>query len=107
MGQPRTTHTDYNLDKQVTNVSRPDGDHVTPTYDSAKGRLTALATSRTHHLLTTHAPAAHALTAGFQRALLAGSIFLLAAGIIALKATNTRGEMAQPASGGLPEPARA
>ena len=41
-----------------------------------------------------HAPAAHALTAGFERALLVGSIFILAAAVIALRATNTRGEAA-------------
>src|SRR5205823_2560316 len=46
VGQPRTTHTDYNLDQQVSNVSRPDGDFITPTYDPAKARLTALTTSR-------------------------------------------------------------
>jgi EmrB/QacA subfamily drug resistance transporter len=67
--------------------------------------FSALATSRTHHLLAGHTPAAHALTAGFQRALLAGSIFILAAAIIALRATNTRGESPVPASGALPEPA--
>jgi hypothetical protein len=33
-----------------------------------------------------------ALTSGFQRALLACSIFMLAAAVIALRATNTRGE---------------
>jgi predicted MFS family arabinose efflux permease len=60
--------------------------------------FTALATSRTHHLLTTHAPPAQALTAGFQRALLAGSIFILAAAIIAIRATNTRGETEQSAA---------
>jgi MFS family permease len=54
--------------------------------------FTALATSRTQHLLAAHAPAAHALTAGFQRALLAGSIFIAAAAVIGLRATNTRGE---------------
>jgi len=54
--------------------------------------FTALATSRTHHLLATHTPPATALTGGLQRALLAGSIFILAAAIIALRATNTRGE---------------
>ena len=59
--------------------------------------FTALATSRTHHLLATHASHATALTGGFQRALLAGSIFILAAAIIALRATNTRGEVAPPA----------
>ena len=55
--------------------------------------FTALATSRTHHLLATHASHATALTGGFQRALLAGSVFILAAAIIALRATNTRGEV--------------
>jgi predicted MFS family arabinose efflux permease len=67
--------------------------------------FSALATSRTHHLLAGHTPADHALTAGFQRALLAGSIFILAAAIIALRATNTRGESSVPAPGALPEPA--
>jgi len=33
-----------------------------------------------------------ALAGGFQRALLAGSIFLVAAALIALRAANTRGE---------------
>jgi hypothetical protein len=33
-----------------------------------------------------------ALTQGFHRALLASSIFLLGAAVIALRATNTRGE---------------
>ncbi|MGH3083448.1 MAG: hypothetical protein ACRDNP_05200 [Gaiellaceae bacterium] len=37
----------------------------------------------------------HALTSGFQRASMIGSIFILAAGVIALRATNTRGETAQ------------
>jgi EmrB/QacA subfamily drug resistance transporter len=69
--------------------------------------FSALATSRTHHLLAEHTPPADALTSGFQRALLVGSIFILAAAIIALKATNTRGEAPQAAPGALPEPARA
>jgi energy-coupling factor transporter transmembrane protein EcfT len=54
--------------------------------------FSALATSYTAHLLATHTPPAQALTAGFQRALLAGSIFILAAAFIALRATNTRAE---------------
>src|SRR4029077_20480597 len=54
--------------------------------------FSALATSRTNHLLAAHATRADALTSGFHRALLAASIFLLAAAIIALRATNTRGE---------------
>jgi EmrB/QacA subfamily drug resistance transporter len=53
--------------------------------------FTALATSRTQHLLATHTPVSNALTAGFQRALLVGSIFILASAVIALRATNTRG----------------
>ena len=69
--------------------------------------FTALATSHTHHLLAAHTPPAQALTSGFQRALLAGSIFILAAAIIALRATNTHGEGPQPAPDALPQPARA
>jgi EmrB/QacA subfamily drug resistance transporter len=66
--------------------------------------FTALATSHTNHLLAAHTPPAQALTAGFQRALLAGSIFILAAAVIALRATNTRAETPDPAPGALPEP---
>jgi EmrB/QacA subfamily drug resistance transporter len=61
--------------------------------------LTAVATSRTQGLLTAGAPAAHALTAGFQRALLVGSAFILASAVVALRATNTRGEVEAPAAG--------
>ena len=57
--------------------------------------FTAVSTSRTNHLLVAGAPASHALTSGFQRALLLGSIFILASAVVALRATNTRGE-AQP-----------
>jgi len=59
--------------------------------------FTAVSTSRTNHLLAAGAPASHALTSGFQRALLLGSIFILASAVVALRATNTRGE-AQPGS---------
>jgi len=52
----------------------------------------AVATSHTHHLLAAHVTLPHALTGGFSRALLIGSIFLLAAAPIGLRATNTRGE---------------
>jgi len=70
--------------------------------------FTAIATSRTDHLLTAHVPVAQALTSGFQRALLVGSIFILAAAVIALRATNTRGDTPpQLAADALPEPARA
>jgi EmrB/QacA subfamily drug resistance transporter len=69
--------------------------------------FTAIATSRTHHLLAAHAPVPNALTAGFQRALLVGAILLLAAAVIGLRATNTRGEEAERGAGAVPEPATA
>ena len=67
--------------------------------------FSALATSRTNDLLAAHAPTTHALTAGFQRALLAGSIFILASAFIALRATNTRGEAPAGLPDAVPEPA--
>jgi EmrB/QacA subfamily drug resistance transporter len=54
--------------------------------------FTAVSTSRTNHLLAAGAPTADALTSGFQRALLIGSIFIFASAVVALRATNTRGE---------------
>jgi len=54
--------------------------------------FTGIATARTSALLAAHAPPAVALTGGFQRALLACAIFLLGAAVIAVRATNTRGE---------------
>src|ERR1700761_9118142 len=56
--------------------------------------FSGIATSRTSHLLASHAPPAEALTAGFQRALLVSALCLVAAGAIALRAANTRGEPA-------------
>jgi predicted MFS family arabinose efflux permease len=55
--------------------------------------LTAVATSRTRHLLGAHANTAHALASGFHLALLLGSVFIAASAIVALKATNTKGEL--------------
>jgi EmrB/QacA subfamily drug resistance transporter len=52
--------------------------------------LTALATSRTHQLLAVHADPVAALDSGLRRALLLGSAFVLAAAVIALRATDTR-----------------
>jgi EmrB/QacA subfamily drug resistance transporter len=69
--------------------------------------FTAIATSRTQDLLAAHAPAAHALTAGFQRALFIGSILILASAVIGTRATNTRGEGTQPAVEPILEPTRA
>lgn len=56
--------------------------------------FTAIATSRTTTLLAAHYSRNAALTAGFQRALLVCAAFLLAAAVIALRATNSRGEPA-------------
>jgi EmrB/QacA subfamily drug resistance transporter len=62
--------------------------------------FTGIATSRTDDLLAGGASASDALTSGFQRSLLVSSFFVLAAAIIALRTSNTRGETDQPA----PEP---
>jgi hypothetical protein len=66
--------------------------------------FSALATSRTSDLLAAHARPDQALTAGFQRALLVGSIFILASAVIALRATNTRGEAPETAVPAEPIP---
>jgi len=63
--------------------------------------FSAIATSRTNHLLASHVRLPEALTSGFHLALLASGIFLVAAALIALRATNTRGE---PVTGHDPEP---
>jgi EmrB/QacA subfamily drug resistance transporter len=54
--------------------------------------FSAIATNRTNELLNANVGGSIALTEGIHRALLACSFFLLAAALIALKATNTRGE---------------
>jgi EmrB/QacA subfamily drug resistance transporter len=53
--------------------------------------FSAISTARAHHLLADHASLHQALTSGFQRALLACAIFMLAAAVIAMRATNTKG----------------
>ena len=63
--------------------------------------FSAIATSRTGDLLAAHVSRPEALTGGFQRALLACSLFLLAAAVIGLRATNTRGEAAVSEAGEL------
>jgi EmrB/QacA subfamily drug resistance transporter len=50
--------------------------------------FSAIATARTNHLLGSGAPAPDALTSGFRRALLAGSVFLFVAAIIGLRTSN-------------------
>jgi EmrB/QacA subfamily drug resistance transporter len=66
----------------------------------------AIATSHTDHLLAAHTALPEALTSGFQRALLASSLFLLAAAVIATRTANTRGESSQAGLGTSPELAR-
>ncbi len=58
------------------------------------GTRPVIAAARTSTLLAARAPTATALTGGYQRASLACAIFLLAPAVIALHATNTRGEPA-------------
>ena len=66
--------------------------------------FSAIATTRTHDLLAAGASQPEALTEGFQRALLACAVFVLAAAFIALRATNTRGEpVAAPEPEAVPE----
>jgi EmrB/QacA subfamily drug resistance transporter len=70
--------------------------------------FSAISTSRAHHLLAAHASPQFALTSGFQRALLACSIAMLAAAVLAVRATNTRGEpMAAPVLEVVPVPENA
>lgn len=52
--------------------------------------LTAIGTARTNDLLAARASMPEALTEGFQRSLLVGSIFLFTAAFIGLRVTNTR-----------------
>jgi MFS family permease len=54
--------------------------------------FSAISSSRAQHLLAANTPLHVALTAGFQRALLICSLFLVAASVLATRATNTRGE---------------
>jgi MFS family permease len=61
--------------------------------------LSGITTSRTSHLLAAHTPPLKAPTARFQQALLVSALCLVAAGAIALRASNTR---SQPAA--TPEP---
>jgi hypothetical protein len=69
--------------------------------------LSAIATTRTHHLLAAHDGRLDALTAGYQRALLACSIFVLVAALAASRTPNARAA-AQPiivAPEAAPDPA--
>jgi EmrB/QacA subfamily drug resistance transporter len=63
----------------------------------------AIATSRTTNLVAEHVAPPAALTSGFQRALLASSLSLVAAAVIATRASNTRGELADDLTDQSPE----
>jgi EmrB/QacA subfamily drug resistance transporter len=54
--------------------------------------FSAVATARTSHLLSAQTPVPEALTSGFHRALLTGSVFLLAAAVIATRTYNAHSE---------------
>jgi hypothetical protein len=54
--------------------------------------LSALATARTHALLSAHHAVPDALVGGYTRALLAATFFVGAVVLIGLRAANTRGE---------------
>jgi EmrB/QacA subfamily drug resistance transporter len=58
--------------------------------------FSALATTRTQHLLTVHTNPAHALVGGYGLALRAASVFLAAAGLVALGTVNSRGDTPAP-----------
>jgi EmrB/QacA subfamily drug resistance transporter len=68
--------------------------------------FSAVAASTTADRLTERASQPEALTAGFQNALLLAAIFLAAAALIALRATNTHGEEEEAASPPAREPVR-
>jgi MFS family permease len=65
--------------------------------------FSAIATSRTQHLLALGASTADASTSGFQRAFVACTATLLAAAVIAARAPNTRRERA-PSDAPTPVP---
>ena len=69
--------------------------------------LSAIATARTNHLLASHAAVPTALTAGFSRALFAGSVALAASGILALWIANTRAQADTAPPAAEPAPASA
>jgi EmrB/QacA subfamily drug resistance transporter len=68
--------------------------------------FSAIATSRTHHLLAAHAAPSEALTSGFGYALMACSLFLVAAAAMALRTAKSRDRQAATAEPvAAPEPA--
>jgi predicted MFS family arabinose efflux permease len=68
--------------------------------------FTAIATSRTNDLVAAGTPGPEALTSGVHRALLLCSFAIVAAAVIGLRATNTRGEVTLPSAPRVPERVR-
>jgi EmrB/QacA subfamily drug resistance transporter len=66
--------------------------------------FSAISTARARHLLQAHATVHEALTSGFRRALLACAISMVVAAVVALRATNTRGEPAAAVLEAVPAP---
>lgn len=66
--------------------------------------FSVIAASRTTDLAASGSPPPEALTSGFQRALLACSFTLVAAAVIALRSTNTRGEQEEGGGPTAPQP---
>ena len=66
--------------------------------------FSAIATARTDHLLAGHSSVPHALTAGFQRALVAESVFLVGAALVALRTKNTHDQQVPPLPDPQPDP---
>ena len=65
--------------------------------------FSALATARTNDLLAVHAGTQTALVGGYSRALSVAAVFLVAAGLIALRTVNSRGEPAPTAADHNPQ----
>ncbi|HKN93175.1 MAG TPA: MFS transporter [Thermoleophilaceae bacterium] len=66
--------------------------------------FSAIATSHTNNLLASGTPVPDALTSGFHRALLTSSLFLVAAAVIGLRATNAKADavpVAAPETGSV------
>jgi len=68
--------------------------------------FSALATTRTQHLLAAHTNPAHALVGGYGLALRAAGIFLAAAGLVALGTVNSRDDTTPlpPTAEAAPDP---
>jgi Major Facilitator Superfamily len=72
--------------------------------------LSAIATSRTASLLAAHVARPEALTSGYHRGLFAGSLFMAAAAVMALRTSNTKAAaplVAAPEAASAPAPSQA